>query len=212
MVPAFAEIEYGSGKLRISGVIGPKSNDDCLGSCGQCVDEISAGTPADCWTSEMLEKFCAIWRKWHLNDMHAECEHQQELGYNELAKKVVTIYEFTLTSEAYHKKKGAEKTALEALREGKTFTPTPEQLKYASLPTFVKSHLPDIGYNYKIYKTEEKTLGWLSPEVHPEGILGKECPVCGYKYGSSWLYEDVPNDVIDWLFNLPDTKIKPAWV
>lgn len=87
IVPAFVKIEYKNGKLRISGVIGPKPNNDCLGSCGQCVDEISAGTPADCWTSEMLEKFCAIWRKWHLNDMHAECEHQQELGYNKLAKK-----------------------------------------------------------------------------------------------------------------------------
>lgn len=108
MVPAFVKIEYKNGKLTISGVIGPKSNGDCLGSCGQCVDEISAGTPADCWTPEMLEKFCAIWRKWHLNDMHAECEHQQEIGYNELAKKVVTIYEFMLTGEAYRQKKNID--------------------------------------------------------------------------------------------------------
>lgn len=137
MVPAFAEIKYENGKLTISGVIGPKSNGDCLGSCGQCVDEISAGTPTDDWTHEMLEKFCAIWRKWHLNYMNAECEHQRELGYRELAEKVVTIYEFTTTSEAYKKKKSAENAALDALKKGETFTPTLEQRKYASLPNKV---------------------------------------------------------------------------
>ena len=44
------------------------------------------------------------------------------------------------------------------------------------------------------------------------GFLGRPCPVCGYKYGSAWQTEEVPKDVIEWLFDLPDTKIKPAWV
>ena len=110
------------------------------------------------------------------------------------------------------KKRAAENAALEALRNGETFTPTAEQVKYANLKNFVESYSPEINENYKIYKTEEKALGWLSPEEHPEGILGKECPVCGYKYGSGWLYEEVPEDVINWLFDLPNAKIKPAWV
>lgn len=41
---------------------------------------------------------------------------------------------------------------------------------------------------------------------------GHLCPVCGYSIGSSWLMEEVPQDVINWLFELPSTDVKPAWV
>ncbi len=34
----------------------------------------------------------------------------------------------------------------------------------------------------------------------------------GYKYGSKWLREEVPDDVIEWLMALPDSPTKPAWV
>jgi len=40
----------------------------------------------------------------------------------------------------------------------------------------------------------------------------KKCSVCGYSYGSSWLFEEVPNDVLVFLDKLPETKITPAWV
>lgn len=60
--------------------------------------------------------------------------------------------------------------------------------------------------------TQKKTLGWLHPSEHPDGILGRPCPVCGYQYGHEWKKEEVPQEVIDWLFNLPTTTITPAWV
>lgn len=72
---AFAEVLYGEGRLSITGVIGPKSNGDCYGSCGQCVDEIRSGTPVGAWNEEMLKKFCDIWDEWHLNDSRAYCKH-----------------------------------------------------------------------------------------------------------------------------------------
>jgi hypothetical protein len=34
----------------------------------------------------------------------------------------------------------------------------------------------------------------------------------GYRYGSGWLSEEVPAEVIDWLRGLPDTDAQPAWV
>ena len=34
----------------------------------------------------------------------------------------------------------------------------------------------------------------------------------GYIYGSSWLVEEVPADVLEWLAGLPDTDRQPAWV
>lgn len=30
--------------------------------------------------------------------------------------------------------------------------------------------------------------------------------VNGYRYGQAWLFEEVPDDVIQWLFSLPDTN------
>jgi hypothetical protein len=42
--------------------------------------------------------------------------------------------------------------------------------------------------------------------------LNTPCPVCGYKYGTAWLKEDVPADVITWLFGLPETDKTPSWV
>jgi hypothetical protein len=34
----------------------------------------------------------------------------------------------------------------------------------------------------------------------------------GYRYGSAWLKEEVPEDVLVWLHALPDTDVVPAWV
>ena len=60
--------------------------------------------------------------------------------------------------------------------------------------------------------TEYKTRGWILYKDHELGFIGRECPVCGYKYGTSWKVEEVPQDVIEWLNNLPETKVTPAWV
>ena len=53
---------------------------------------------------------------------------------------------------------------------------------------------------------------WISEQEHPQGLLSKPCPVCGWKYGSGWLTRDVPCYVLDFLYNLPESPITPAWV
>lgn len=57
-------------------------------------------------------------------------------------------------------------------------------------------------------------LTWVPESEHPEGLLSRPCPTCGYKYGTKWLTEEVPEDVIAWLFSdaVPVTDVKPAWV
>lgn len=40
-------------------------------------------------------------------------------------------------------------------------------------------------------------LGWVRPVEHPEGLLGKPCPTCGYRYGSAWRTEPLPEGVIE---------------
>jgi hypothetical protein len=39
-------------------------------------------------------------------------------------------------------------------------------------------------------------LGWVRPEEHPEGLMTKPCPECGYPYGTAWLFEPLPEDVL----------------
>ena len=41
---------------------------------------------------------------------------------------------------------------------------------------------------------------------------GHACPVCGYECGSAWLVEEVPQDIVDFLFSLPAPEFHPAWV
>lgn len=219
---AYACIKYENGKLSISGVIGPLSNGNCRGSCGQCSEEIAAGTPAEGWTAEMLEKFIAIWDRWHLNDMRATCEHQRDLGWENEASQEITVYRYQLTSEASDQKKQAENAALEALRKGETFTPSKEQVMFATLPYTVESYGEELDSPYyepkkQLYAgdrgaTEIKTRGFVNYDDTPLGILCKPCPVCGYKYGTSWHREEVPQEVIDWLFSLPVPTTDPAWV
>lgn len=224
MVNAYVEIVYEDGKLSLHGVVGPMSNGDCRGSCGQCNKEISKGVPTAGWTDEMIQKLCDIWDKWHLNDMRAYCQHQKELGWNEQAREEITLYHYTITTEASDAQRRAKQEALNALREGRTFEPTKEQVFFANLEygLHVYEKLSgEIAQYYRPHKalynsdhgfTETKTRGWIRYDESDKGILCKPCPVCGYKYGTSWLKEDVPQDVIDWLFALPETQKQPAWV
>lgn len=220
----FVKIEYSAdGRLSLTGVIGPLASGNCLGSCGQCVDAIRAGDPVGEWTRQMLRKLCDVWDRWHLNDMRPYCEHQRQLEWDKLAEKKVTLYRYRLKYEITQKQKSAERAALDALKCGETFTPDEEMVRLASLPYTVTSHQPLEGKNASYYEprtpiypgdngpTEIKTLGWLTPEEHPDGLLGRACPVCGYRYGHGWQKEDVPKEVIDWLWSLPDTTVHPAW-
>lgn len=45
-------------------------------------------------------------------------------------------------------------------------------------------------------------LTWVRRDEHPEGLMSHPCPTCGYKYGSAWLYEPIPADVMETLNGL----------
>ena len=38
------------------------------------------------------------------------------------------------------------------------------------------------------------------------------CPDTGHRYGTAWVHEDVPEEVIACLRALPETSVEPAWV
>lgn len=66
----FCKIAFKSGKLSITGVIGPKANGDCTGSSGQINDGNWGITQyATAWDKNLEDKFLNVWGKYHLNDM-----------------------------------------------------------------------------------------------------------------------------------------------
>lgn len=169
---------------------------------GQCLDALEPYFRNNPLYMEILR----LWENYHLNGMHPECEHQAKLGWREIAKKPVTLYKWKLNYEAIKEQNAAEKMAKAALQEGKTFTPTEHETFMANLGykiTTAEDKLPeDIAKYYKPDGTETKTCGWLYETEHPEGILGKPCPVCGYKYGTAWNYFPIPKEDEDIIYKI----------
>ena len=226
------------GKLSISGVEGPKPNGDARGSCGQIDmgyfhrrpehNDKRYSNPKRLihfnpgWNEALWWDFLEVWKEWHLNDMRANCEHQTGPDWT---SKDVTIYHFRLTDEAVKMKDGARKAAVQSLETGAPFTPTAEQCFLGTLEHSLELDVPNppgkLGLYYgprtSLYAgdkgvTETKQTGWLKQSEHPEGFLSKACPVCGYRYGTSWLKKELPKSVIEFLTALPETKTQPAWV
>lgn len=225
-IPVYLKIELKGGRLSISGVEGPMSNGNALGGCGQIVDTLArkdflpAGLKAG-FPLEVVAELRAVWERWHLNDMRSECEHQTALGWREMAARVVKLYHWRLGQNASKKQKSAEEAALAALRNGKAFKPTKDQAHYAALP-YEKTTTTDTAPEEYDARTslypgmtgpiEEKGLGWLYEHEHPEGLMCKPCPTCGYKRGSEWRTEVVPEKVLAFLSELPEVDKLPAWV
>lgn len=221
----FCTIKYENGKLSITGVEGPKSNGDCRGSCGQIEmhlrepDGLTGFEPAPCWTPEMVHQFLKIWDRWHLNDMCAYDDEMEAAGWAELARKPILRYTFQLNMDAIVASNDAEKAAKAALKAGVTFTPTPEQTEASNRPywthiyAYPEDEVPQPPEYYEVggKHPERKTLGWLRHDEHPDGLLGRKLRPDGHAYGSAWIKRDIPDDVIQWLANLPDTDRSHPW-
>lgn len=236
----FCKIEFNKDKFSISGVVGPKSNGDALGSCGQIdmgfehrnqkdndkrysdIIKPKDITFAPGWDAEKWFDFLDVWKKWHLNDMKANCEHQ--VG-PEWEPQDVTLYHFELNEDTEREVKQAKSEALKVLEDGNPFKPSKGQIKICALKgdiTYHKAKLPTElapyyqakvkKYDWQKEPQETKSTSWLEESEHPKGYLSKACPVCDYKYGSAWKKVEVPESVIKFIDSLPETDKQPAWV
>lgn len=202
--------------LSITGVVGPTPYGNAY-SCGQCVDDIREGTPTKMWSREMLDKLCDIWDRWHLNDMRAGCKHQVGEAWD--ANRQVKVYEYKMDEALRKEQDRLKQNVEEKLLAGAMVQLSELQLQLYNKPYFIKYYNSAPPAGYEKYREETKSVSSLYPmdsdtkcgDKHPLGILCKPCPVCGYKWGSSWLYEPLPEDVVEWLKNLPDTDKTPAW-
>lgn len=83
------------------------------------------------------------------------------------------------------------------------------QMEHKFLAIWKRWHLNDMNSACE----HQRELGWEYKEHHdPKTFKGENCPVCGYSIGSAWLKEEVPEDVLQWLHDLPETTKEPAWV
>lgn len=115
-------------ELSICGSIWNNMHTDIV-SGGQNIDEIAKLFPR-AWRVQRIKE---IWQRWHLNHLHAGCEHQR-----------------------------ADWDASEQIE----------------------------------VNGERKRVGWVYETEHPRGLLMKKCATCGYAYGSAWLKEEIPSDVL----------------
>lgn len=184
---------------------------------GQCLDTI-----APYINDPVFSEILRLWKLYHLNDMRPECEHQAAEGWRQKAAEKVTLYHWRMTQDAIKEQKAAEKAAIIALKCGETFKPTIKQRFFAnleySLTTYTETLPADIAKYYEPKKplfagdkghTETKALGWLRETEHPDGLLSKACPVCGYKYGTAWVYFPIPAEdeaIINKLLNKGSLK------
>lgn len=68
---------------------------------------------------------------------------------------------------------------------------------------YLRAHPVSYSYPKSHYDAAREALS--AAGLHPD-------PSNGYLYGSAWLTEPVPADVLEWLRALPDADIQPAWV
>lgn len=210
----FVRVKFHNGKLSITGVEGPKKNGDCKGGCGQIGGHLTIDEYAPGWDAESVAKLASVWDRWHLNDMRAGCEHQRADNWGDEQVEVVT---YGITSEAHNMRRCAQEEAADAAIEGRPADLSNSEKWLLGPDWFKNIHSPPDADSpmsglFEVKKRETKHAGHVSQDEHPRGVLSKPCPVCGYKYGTQWLSEEVPADVLDWLESLPEADKKPAWV
>ena len=74
----YCKIEYRNGRLYITGVEGPLTSGNCIGSAGQIDMNITKYAPG--WDAEQESRFREVWQRWNLNNMRSACEHQRARG------------------------------------------------------------------------------------------------------------------------------------
>jgi hypothetical protein len=230
LAPVICEIEYDGSNLSITG-----SHDGGGGQIQHTMREIpeEKRVYSPGWTSDLVTQFLDTWDRWHLNDMRAGCKHQRKDWDSKKTIRLVRVEVNPWRIQTEHARNEAK--AYMAARKRDKKDPGPLGPHHVRL--LLKNGWPiqfflddvfkaaDRGEVYKakegsgeesLFKagvvkitTEAKTAGWVYPSEHPDGVLMKPCPVCGYKYGSAWLKEDVPPDVLSFLDSLPPFSPAP---
>lgn len=167
-------------------------------SCGQNYGHLKADIATRVIPRAQLDRMLAVWERWHLNDMRAGCEHQRAAWD---VSEQVTVTSYTWSTD-YHTRRRKAKDGTLTEAEYRAYRNVTERVMAATIgfntpkyPTEEIKALLAEGW-IKEEKTETKAAGWVGYQEHPRGLLSKPCDECGYRYGSGWLYEAIPAEVL----------------
>lgn len=189
-------------------------------SSGQIIDDIR-DVNDNCLQPGQFQKLLKYWDRWHLNDMRPGCVHQMGIDvlkrvnvigigvniYKIKDKGIQSLFKLLYCQDVNEiKSKLAELEPIHHYSKGNS--------KLIDLILKIKENQCN-GIIYKPtndFETEwleiirfdegEKAINWTRPFEHPEGMLGRKCDQCGYAYGTKWLLEQLPNEVIDFFESL----------
>jgi len=169
------------------------------------------------WNTGKLAHLLEVWKENHLNDIKAGCRHQNESGESRKKITIITPKINVWKIKDDETRRRAERL-LKLLEIGKvTFQTDLYPVDYLILDIFKAAKNGEVykpkTEGEKSYfehgiieiKTEEKAAGWVRQDEHPDGVLNKPCPQCGYKYGSAWLFEPLPQDAIELISSLDES-------
>ena len=159
--------------------------------CGQILDGIVEKYP-----SSLVKMLHGLWVRNHLNDMNAGCQHQRDML---LGNDKIILKKYILKSQYTNQKQQIKDKIMQNIqKDGITNIDKESQfilnLKFSLNDIEIELN-EDILQYYDLVKTEVKSSGWVNYSTFtPSGVLGKACPVCGYKYGTGWQYRAINND------------------
>jgi hypothetical protein len=208
----YVKAEYEDGILEMSGVVGPLKNGNCLGDCGNIINVIKElangnGELSKGWTIKKVQMLAEIWEQYRLNNLSRSCKHQKNLGWDSSVgntKIIRTEYHKKYLPKILEMQEAINKRVKKNFWHGK---PLPLQLTRAEKRAMLVKNLPEyvITNNnakpkHSEYYTKTQTkivpLKLLTPYEHPDGLLERPCPICGYKYDTEWKFVDVPSRVL----------------
>lgn len=76
-----------------------------------------------------------------------------------------------------------------------------------ALPLAAARKVPGIWELFLTRTLSERMKNWEPQSQIFKNCLGAPCPECGYRYGTSWLHEELPEEVIKWFHDLKDHEI-----
>jgi hypothetical protein len=160
---------------------------------GQCIDDIYKEFRNDLTDKKLFIQIMELWEKWHLNDMNAGCEHQRADKWGEEKLNIAHLKLNYTTSRMQSDIKSRAMKALEVNGKAEISALEQEllQLEYFREIPAELVELPLYKQYYQVEKIEETTSGWTSEDKHPKGVLSKACSICGYKYGTAWVYRAI---------------------
>jgi len=129
------------------------------------------------WTMlrAQFDRIVEVWREWHLNGMRAGCKHQRAAGWR------VCPGHYSAQAREEWDESGMPIYRHKGLRVSYPNCDGKEE-------NFWTSHWYMVDRESSRYKS--------TPRCSLDGV-GKPCPECGYKYGTQWLHDELPQAVID---------------